>query len=196
MARAWHLMSRPQGCRPPTISRSRTLALPRARRRPGPRRQPLAVGRSLHARADERREELRPRRSRSTRRWKAARSARWSRAARPSLPPGDMVLHMAGWRDEAVIRRRGVQQAARPRGRAAGVPRQSRPDRRDRLFRAARGGSAKEGDIVFVSAAAGAVGSAVVQIAKAKGMTVIGSAARRRQMRLRALARRRRGDRL
>ena len=35
---------------------------------------------------------------------------------------------------------------------------------------------AKEGDIVFVSAAAGAVGSAVVQIAKAKGMTVIGSA--------------------
>src|SRR3546814_18933164 len=35
---------------------------------------------------------------------------------------------------------------------------------------------AKEGDIVFVSAAAGAVGSAVVQIAKAKGMTVLGSA--------------------
>ena len=35
---------------------------------------------------------------------------------------------------------------------------------------------AKEGDIVFVSAAAGAVGSAVVQIAKAKGMIVIGSA--------------------
>jgi NADPH-dependent curcumin reductase CurA len=35
---------------------------------------------------------------------------------------------------------------------------------------------AKEGDIVFVSAAGGAVGSAVVQIAKAKGMTVIGSA--------------------
>ena len=30
--------------------------------------------------------------------------------------------------------------------------------------------------MVFVSAAAGAVGSAVVQIAKAKGMTVIGSA--------------------
>jgi NADPH-dependent curcumin reductase CurA len=41
------------------------------------------------------------------------------------------------------------------------------------LLRAAQ---AKEGDIVFVSAAAGAVGSAVVQIAKAKGMTVIGSA--------------------
>src|SRR3546814_12651745 len=35
---------------------------------------------------------------------------------------------------------------------------------------------AKAGDAVFVSAAAGAVGSTVVQIAKAKGMTVIGSA--------------------
>jgi NADPH-dependent curcumin reductase CurA len=41
------------------------------------------------------------------------------------------------------------------------------------LLEAAQG---KAGDIVFVSAAAGAVGSAVVQIAKAKGMTVIGSA--------------------
>jgi NADPH-dependent curcumin reductase CurA len=36
--------------------------------------------------------------------------------------------------------------------------------------------SAKDGDIVFVSAAAGAVGSVVVQVAKAKGMTVIASA--------------------
>jgi NADPH-dependent curcumin reductase CurA len=35
---------------------------------------------------------------------------------------------------------------------------------------------AKEGDIVFVSAAAGAVGSVVVQIAKTRGLTVIGSA--------------------
>ena len=36
--------------------------------------------------------------------------------------------------------------------------------------------SAREGDVVFVSAAAGAVGSVVVQVAKAKGLTVIGSA--------------------
>jgi NADPH-dependent curcumin reductase CurA len=36
--------------------------------------------------------------------------------------------------------------------------------------------AAKPGDVVFVSAAAGAVGSAVVQIAKAREMTVIGSA--------------------
>jgi NADPH-dependent curcumin reductase CurA len=36
--------------------------------------------------------------------------------------------------------------------------------------------SAKQGDVVFVSAAAGAVGSVVVQLAKARGMTVVGSA--------------------
>src|SRR3546814_11140555 len=41
---------------------------------------------------------------------------------------------------------------------------------------------AKEGDIVFVSAAAGAVGSAVVQIEKAKGMTVIGSRSEERRV--------------
>lgn len=35
---------------------------------------------------------------------------------------------------------------------------------------------ARAGDTVFVSAAAGAVGSTVVQVAKARGMTVIGSA--------------------
>jgi NADPH-dependent curcumin reductase CurA len=35
---------------------------------------------------------------------------------------------------------------------------------------------AKPGETVFVSAAAGAVGSTVIQIARAKGMTVIGSA--------------------
>jgi len=39
-----------------------------------------------------------------------------------------------------------------------------------------RVGGLKEGDVVFVSAAAGAVGSVVCQIAKIKGHTVIGSA--------------------
>src|SRR3546814_15344713 len=42
--------------------------------------------------------------------------------------------------------------------------------------------SAKPGDTVFVAAAAGAVGSAVVQIAKAREMTVIGSAGDRKSV--------------
>ena len=90
--------------------------------------------------------------------------------------PGDLVQHMAGWRDEAVLPAKGLNKLPE-----LGVAPQ--------LFLGALGvtgatayfglldaARAKEGDIVFVSAAAGAVGSAVVQIAKARGMTVIGSA--------------------
>ncbi len=95
----------------------------------------------------------------------------------PSVQPGDMVLHMAGWRDEVV----------EPAGHFNKLP--AIPGVEPHAFLGNLGltggtayfglldvASAKEGDIVFVSAAAGAVGSAVVQIAKAKGMTVIGSA--------------------
>ena len=92
------------------------------------------------------------------------------------VAPGDLVQHMGGWRDEAVV--------------AAQAARKLPPiDAEPQLFLGILGttgatayfglldaASAKPGDIVFVSAAAGAVGSAVVQIAKARGMTVIGSA--------------------
>ena len=95
----------------------------------------------------------------------------------PGFQPGDMVLHMGGWRDEAVVPAQSLNKlppipGVEPQaflgnlGLTGGTAYFG-------LFDAA---SAKEGDIVFVSAAAGAVGSAVVQIAKAKGMTVIGSA--------------------
>ena len=90
--------------------------------------------------------------------------------------PGDLVQHMSGWRDEAVVDARTANKLP-----DLGVP----PDRylgvlgvtgMTAYFGLLDAASAKEGDIVFVSAAAGAVGSVVVQIAKAKGMTVIGSA--------------------
>lgn len=89
---------------------------------------------------------------------------------------GDLVLHMAGWRDEAVI----------PAGQAQRLPAlgvdpqaflgQLGMPGMTAYFGLLEVASAKAGDVVFVSAAAGAVGSTVVQIAKAKGMTVIGSA--------------------
>lgn len=95
----------------------------------------------------------------------------------PSLKVGDKVLHMAGWRDEVV----------EPAGHFNKLP--DMPGVEPQAFLGNLGltggtayfglldaASAQAGDIVFVSAAAGAVGSAVVQIAKAKGMTVIGSA--------------------
>jgi hypothetical protein len=90
--------------------------------------------------------------------------------------PGDLVQHMAGWRDEAVVPSRLVQKlpdlGAEPQ-HFLGVLGVTGATAYFGLLDAA---GAKEGDIVFVSAAAGAVGSVVVQIAKARGMTVIGSA--------------------
>jgi NADPH-dependent curcumin reductase CurA len=95
----------------------------------------------------------------------------------PAFAPGDMVLHMAGWRDEAVVPAKSLNKlpaipGVEPQaflgnlGLTGGTA----------YFGLLEAASAQAGDIVFVSAAAGAVGSAVVQIAKAKGMTVIGSA--------------------
>ena len=95
----------------------------------------------------------------------------------PGFAPGDMVLHMAGWRDEAVAPASSLNKlpaipGVEPQaflgnlGLTGGTA----------YFGLLEAAGAKESDIVFVSAAAGAVGSAVVQIAKAKGMTVIGSA--------------------
>jgi NADPH-dependent curcumin reductase CurA len=92
---------------------------------------------------------------------------------------GDRVMHMFGWRDVATMPASGPM--APNKLPAGGLPIE--------MFLGTMGltgatawfglldtASAQEGDIVFVSAAAGAVGSAVVQIAKAKGMTVIGAA--------------------
>ena len=95
----------------------------------------------------------------------------------PNFAPGDWVLHMAGWRDEAVV----PGQALNKLPQIPGVEPQAFLGNLGLTGGTAYWGlldaaQAKDGDIVFVSAAAGAVGSAVVQIAKARGMTVIGSA--------------------
>jgi hypothetical protein len=90
--------------------------------------------------------------------------------------PGDLVQHMSGWRDEAVVQARTAQKLPNlgvPPEQFLGVLGVTGITAYFGLLDAA---GAKEGDIVFVSAAAGAVGSVVVQVAKAKGMTVIGSA--------------------
>lgn len=89
---------------------------------------------------------------------------------------GDVVQHFLGWRDEAVLPAAQVQKLP-----ALGVPPQQflgllgMPGMTG-YFGLLHVAEAKAGDVVFVSAAAGAVGSTVVQVAKASGMTVIGSA--------------------
>jgi NADPH-dependent curcumin reductase CurA len=94
----------------------------------------------------------------------------------PGLKPGDLVSTMLGWRewfnapvgtlqklDTFGLLPQALLGVAGMTGLTAWVG----------LLRIA---SLKPGDVVFVSAAAGAVGSVVCQIAKLKGHTVIGSA--------------------
>lgn len=94
----------------------------------------------------------------------------------PALPVGATVLHDRGWRDFAIV----PAKAARIIDTRV-VPAET--------YLGALGGTgftawvglriiaeAKSGQTLFVSAAAGAVGSMVVQLAKRMGLTVIGSA--------------------
>ncbi|MEY4269989.1 MAG: hypothetical protein RLZZ58_1205 [Pseudomonadota bacterium] len=95
--------------------------------------------------------------------------------------PGDLILHMGGWRDGGVIGMDMVPTRLAPHMLDAGIPPQTFLHNLGLTGGTAwigllRIAQAKQGETVFVSAAAGAVGSAVVQIAKAREMTVIGSA--------------------
>ncbi len=96
----------------------------------------------------------------------------------PDLAKGDLVLHMLGWRDEAVLPARQARKVAVAQGLSPsvylgvlGMP----------TLTAYVGlldiAALKPGEVVFVSGAAGAVGSMAGQIAKLKGAgRVIGSA--------------------
>ncbi len=94
---------------------------------------------------------------------------------------GDKVMHMMGWRDESIVDIIGSGPTDPQKLPPIGVPIQTFLHNlgltgATAYFGLLKTAEAKAGDIVFVSAAAGAVGSALVQIAKKKGMTVIGSA--------------------
>ena len=95
--------------------------------------------------------------------------------------PGDIILHMGGWRDGGVIGMDMMPNKLPVEALAAGMTPQTFLHNMGLTGGTAwigllRVASARPGDTLFVSAAAGAVGSAVVQIAKAREMTVIGSA--------------------
>jgi NADPH-dependent curcumin reductase CurA len=92
------------------------------------------------------------------------------------LAPGELVSHFAGWRDEAVLPARAVSKLPELGAEPEQFLGMLGTTGATAYFGLLDVAEAKEGDVVFVSASAGAVGSAVVQIAKAKGMRVIGSA--------------------
>jgi NADPH-dependent curcumin reductase CurA len=89
---------------------------------------------------------------------------------------GDWVVHMLGWREAAIADERGLQRVdpdLAPLSAYLGVL--GMPG-----FTAFVGiddiGRVREGEVVYVSAAAGAVGSAAAQIATIRGARVLGSA--------------------
>jgi NADPH-dependent curcumin reductase CurA len=103
---------------------------------------------------------------------------------------GDLVWHAAGWREHAVVRAgepalRGLGTLTRLDGTTASAE----------AYLGSLGGAGltayagllhvaqlREGDVVWVSAAAGAVGSLVAQIARLRGHRVIGSAGSREKV--------------
>jgi NADPH-dependent curcumin reductase CurA len=94
----------------------------------------------------------------------------------PSLKVGDIVQSMLGWRERYNALAAAVQKIdthGLPPQAFLGVAGMPGMTAYVGLLKIA---ALKEGDVVFVSAAAGAVGSVVCQIAKIKGHTVIGSA--------------------
>lgn len=175
MARAWHLMSRPEG-----LPTSENFALKEAKLpkledgQVQVRNLWLSVDPYMRGRMNESKSYIPPFQIDSPMEGGAVGEVVKSKA--DGFKKGDLVLHMAGWRDEAVLPAKAVHKLpeldAEPQAflSCLGMPGATA------YFGLLDAAEAKEGDIVFVSAAAGAVGSAVVQIAKAKGMTVIGSA--------------------
>ncbi|MGT2515312.1 NADP-dependent oxidoreductase [Sphingomonas panni] len=175
MAKAWHLVRRPQGM--PVMEDFALRDLPRRELAEGEVRianRWLSVDPYMRGRMNDVKSYVPPFQLDAPMDGGAVGEVIESRAA--DLPVGTRVQHMAGWRDEAVVPAKGVNKIP-----DIDVPEQA--------FLGALGltgmtawfglltvAEAKPGDTVFVSAAAGAVGSVVVQIAKAKGMTVIGSA--------------------
>jgi NADPH-dependent curcumin reductase CurA len=176
MARAWHLMQRPQGMPVPGDFALKDFALPElGEGMVRVRNRWLSVDPYMRGRMNDVKSYVPPFELDAPMSGGAVGEVIESRD--PGLAVGDMVLHMSGWRDETVepasnFNKLPAIPGVEPQaflgnlGLTGGTA----------YFGLLEAASAKEGDIVFVSAAAGAVGSAVVQIAKAKGMTVIGSA--------------------
>jgi len=175
MARAWHLMSRPQGLPTNENFALKEIDLPSV----GDgmirvRIKWLSVDPYMRGRMNDVKSYIPPFQLGAPMDGGAIGEVVESKA--DGFAPGDFVMHMAGWRDEAVLpaqSARKMPDLGAPPELFLGILGVTGATAYFGLLDAA---SAKESDIVFISSAAGAVGSAAVQIAKARGMAVIGSA--------------------
>jgi NADPH-dependent curcumin reductase CurA len=175
MARAWHLASRPEGAPDRSNFELRDFNLPPLEDgMVHVRNQWLSVDPYMRGRMNESKSYIPPFQLDAPMEGGAVGEVVESKAE--GFAPGDLVQHFAGWRDEAVLPAKALTKipdlGARPQDFLGNLG----VTGATAWFGLLDVAQAKEGDIVFVSAAAGAVGSAVAQIAKAKGMTVIGSA--------------------
>jgi hypothetical protein len=175
MARAWHLKSRPSGTPTADNFELKDVVLPElAEGQVHVRNRWLSVDPYMRGRMNDVKSYVPPFQVGEPLEGGAIGEVVESKAE--GIAAGDLVQHMAGWRDEAVVPARTVNKLPNlgaPPEQFLGVLGVTGMTAYFGLLDAAH---AKPGDVVFVSAAAGAVGSVVVQIAKAKGMTVIGSA--------------------
>jgi NADPH-dependent curcumin reductase CurA len=173
--RAWHLMSRPQGL--PTHDNFALKEQPATALQDGWARVEnkwLSVDPYMRGRMNDVKSYVPPFALDEPMQGGAVGTVVESRS--PNLKEGDTVFHMLGWREQAVAPAEAFNKMPPlPVGDQDWLGNLGLPGG-TAYFGLLRAAQAKGGDVVFVSAAAGAVGSAVVQIAKAKGMTVIGSA--------------------
>ncbi len=175
-SREWHLIARPQGWPKPEDFALREVQVPElAEGQLLVRNVFMSVDPYMRGRMDERESYIAPFQLDRPMDGGAVGEVVASRAE--GFEPGDHVLHGLGWREYAVVdaaRAAKVDPKAGPLSAYLGVLGMPGLTAYAGLLEVA---SFKEGDTVFVSGAAGAVGSLVGQIAKLKGAArVIGSA--------------------
>ncbi|WOF41844.1 NADP-dependent oxidoreductase [Sphingopyxis indica] len=180
MAKAWHLVSRPQGL--PTIDNFALRDLPDApldHNQLRVRNRWLSVDPYMRGRMNDAKSYTASFQIDQPMTGGAIGEVVESRME--GFAPGDLILHMGGWRDGGIIGLDMSPFKLPDEALATGMAPQTFLHNMGLTGGTAwigllRIAAAKPGDTVFVSAAAGAVGSAVVQIAKAREMAVIGSA--------------------
>lgn len=175
-ARVWHLDSRPEGRPTPSDFSLREVELPT----PGPGQllvanEYLSVDPYMRGRMSDKKSYIEPYEVDAPMDGPAVGRILASNAE--GFAPGDHVLHVLGWRDHAVLDAATAQKVdpnLAPLTAYLGALGVTGLTAYIGLTRFAK---VKEGDTVFVSDAAGAVGSQVGQIAKLQGAgRVIGSA--------------------